>query len=281
MTKRYPGGATGGERPAGAESRDVGAPRRSSPPAAPASTSRAQPDTQSGAGVELPRPARLPLHTPPPMVIAPQRLGLKLACIAARPAIVALVRESLGVTFPGAAFATLAPSRVGEDAEAVPDAQVVIVDAWPDADVALTMVSMLRERRWMGGVVLLHASDEADTMTDASLLRRAAELRIAAIVSPVEAPERLAAAVTEALPGASGDLVAAEAWMRLRRVQRLIAAGEIAAQLQHALANPLTALLAEAQLLEMEPLSPELHEAVGRIIAQCRRTIEVAKRLEV
>ena len=289
MTKRYPGSTAGEGRPSGgpppgaapaapASGADVGTSRPASPTAPASSTARTRTDAATGTSPDIPRPTRLPLHTPPPTVVVPERLALRLACIAARPAIATLVRESLGVTFPGAGFATHAPSRV---TDAIPDAHVVIVDAWPDADAALALVRTLRERGWMGGVVLLYASADADTLTETSLLRRAADLRIATIVSPVEAPERLAAAVAEALPGASGDLIAAEAWMRLRRVQRLIAAGEVANQLQHALANPLTALLAEAQLLEMEPLPPELREAVGRIIAQCRRTIEVAKRLEV
>lgn len=59
----------------------------------------------------------------------------------------------------------------------------------------------------------------------------------------------------------------------LQRLRELAAIGEGVSRLQHDVNNPLTALLAEAQLLEMEPLDAPTREAVGRIIAVCRRAI--------
>lgn len=67
----------------------------------------------------------------------------------------------------------------------------------------------------------------------------------------------------------------------LRRAQRLTAAGEIARKVQHDVNNPLTALLAEAQLLEMEPMPEEHRQAVIRIIDLCRRAAAVVRRLDV
>ena len=49
--------------------------------------------------------------------------------------------------------------------------------------------------------------------------------------------------------------------------------------LQHSLNNPLTALLAEAQLLELEPLAEEQQRAVARIVELARRVIAVSRRL--
>lgn len=63
--------------------------------------------------------------------------------------------------------------------------------------------------------------------------------------------------------------------------QQLAAAGEVALGLRHALNNPLAALLAEAQLLALEPLSPEHQAAVKRIVDLCRRTVALVRELDM
>jgi signal transduction histidine kinase len=50
--------------------------------------------------------------------------------------------------------------------------------------------------------------------------------------------------------------------------------------LQHALNNPLTALLAEAQMLEMEPLAEEQRASVGRVVELARRLAAMTRRLD-
>src|SRR5579863_316931 len=62
--------------------------------------------------------------------------------------------------------------------------------------------------------------------------------------------------------------------------RQLAAAGEVALDLRHALNNPLAALMAEAQLLAMEPLQPEHRAAVDRIIDLCRRTVNLVRGLD-
>lgn len=47
--------------------------------------------------------------------------------------------------------------------------------------------------------------------------------------------------------------------------------------LQHTLNNPLAALLAELQLLEMEELPSEHRESVERAIGLCRRVITIVR----
>jgi nitrogen-specific signal transduction histidine kinase len=59
-----------------------------------------------------------------------------------------------------------------------------------------------------------------------------------------------------------------------------VAAGELALRLQHSLNNPLAALLAEAQLLELEQLTPDHRGSVERIIELSRRVIEVVRGLD-
>jgi signal transduction histidine kinase len=67
----------------------------------------------------------------------------------------------------------------------------------------------------------------------------------------------------------------------LRRVRRQLALGEAARSAQHELNNPLTALMAEVQLLELEALGPEHRAAVRRIVELTRRVAAVARRLDV
>ena len=47
--------------------------------------------------------------------------------------------------------------------------------------------------------------------------------------------------------------------------------------LQHSLNNPLTALLAELQLLEMEELSESHRGSVERSLLLCRRVIKIVR----
>ena len=62
--------------------------------------------------------------------------------------------------------------------------------------------------------------------------------------------------------------------------QQLAAAGATALQMRHDVNNPLTALLAEAQLLALEPLAPEHKKAVERIVDLCRRTVSLLREVD-
>ena len=64
------------------------------------------------------------------------------------------------------------------------------------------------------------------------------------------------------------------------RARRLVAAGQIAIGFQHSLNNPLAGILAEAQLMQLDPMAPEQHEALERIVALCRRIIELGRALD-
>lgn len=66
----------------------------------------------------------------------------------------------------------------------------------------------------------------------------------------------------------------------LRRVRNQLALGETARTVQHAMNNPLTALLAEAQLLELEPLAEEHRLAVARMVELTRRVATVTRRFD-
>ena len=50
--------------------------------------------------------------------------------------------------------------------------------------------------------------------------------------------------------------------------------------LQHAINNPLTALLAEAQMLELDPLTDEQRHSVERMVELARRLVALTRRLD-
>ena len=60
----------------------------------------------------------------------------------------------------------------------------------------------------------------------------------------------------------------------------MLAAGEAALSLQHGINNPLAALLAEAQLLQLEELSPEQRSSTDRMVELCRRIVGLVQRLD-
>ena len=66
----------------------------------------------------------------------------------------------------------------------------------------------------------------------------------------------------------------------LARVRGQFALGESARTLQHAFNNPLTALLAEAQLLEGEAMADDHRAALGRMLELTRRLVTISRRLE-
>jgi signal transduction histidine kinase len=61
---------------------------------------------------------------------------------------------------------------------------------------------------------------------------------------------------------------------------RVAAMAEGVRALRHALNNPLTALLAEAQMLEMDAPSPQVRAAAERMIALCRRMSAITKEID-
>jgi nitrogen-specific signal transduction histidine kinase len=88
------------------------------------------------------------------------------------------------------------------------------------------------------------------------------------------APTGLGAALVSAL--AADTRVSAE----LAHARRVYAAGQVALSLQHSINNPLAALLAEAQLLQMEGLTSEQRDSVDRMVELCRRVVALVRRLD-
>lgn len=194
---------------------------------------------------------------------------LPIVCIARTPAAFERLRETLATHLPSATVEFHDEMAVDQ----LPPSRCVVVDDSEEMG-AFEGARRLRAGGYSGPLVIILSADDADVRT------RAAQIGVAASVSRKDMANALAPAIAAAIrQEGTSEESALDA--ELRRTQRLIAAGDIALNLQHDLNNPLAGLLAEAQLLEMESLPPEQLDAVRRIVQLCRRMIIIVRRLDV
>ena len=205
----------------------------------------------------------------------PRNRALSLACVAQESSTSARLQEALLTLFPGA---TVELVDMGIE-RGFPDAvDCAVIDAGNERGTGTDVLRTLRARGYDGAAVVLvdpvRGRSDADTTTLDRLGARCCSLD-----GDVVAP--LATAITDSLrsqPNGQND--SAVPLRALRQTQRLLAAGELATRLQHSINNPLAALLAEAQLLELEPLAPDHRASVERIIELSRRVIDVVRALD-
>ncbi len=159
----------------------------------------------------------------------------------------------------------------------VPNADCAIVSVGSMYSLATSLVEELRARGFGGAIVLVADSEHA--LAHGQLDRYGVDARL----SYASLPTRLFDAISEIIERRARLLASPQGAAMLAALQRtrsLLAAGAIASGLQHRLNNPLAALLAEAQLLELEPLDPEHAGSVRRMVHLCRRVIEVSRSIE-
>ena len=202
------------------------------------------------------------------MIMVP---SLRVGLISSSEAIVSLVRESVAAAFPTATVAHVAPDAAGK----LPDSALIFIDATVDAAAASETAQRLRAGGCRSALAFVVAA------RDESLARTAAPFGAVEQLDVRALGPAMAETIERAIGGDgwTDELLAARD--ELRRTQRLLAAGEIALGLQHAMNNPLTAVLAEAQLLEMEELPGEVTTAVRRIIESTRRLVALVRKLDV
>ena len=202
--------------------------------------------------------------------------ALALACVSRDASVSMSLQEALCTLFPRATVELVDTNVERGLAETV---DCAVIDAGGDGADGVEVLRGLRARGYEGAAVMV-----ANTAQPGSDMEFIASNRFGArycsldgaVVSP------LATAVTDAIrfqEGAAGS-ASAISLKALRQTQRLLAAGDLATRLQHSLNNPLAALLAEAQLLELEPLIPEHRASVERIIELSRRVIDVVRALD-
>ncbi|HUF26076.1 MAG TPA: histidine kinase dimerization/phospho-acceptor domain-containing protein [Gemmatimonadaceae bacterium] len=194
----------------------------------------------------------------------------RLAVVADEPATESLVKEALATVLPGLQIRVLDPRAT---ALALEQTDCVIIDVSVAGESGVSVLRRIRAAGYAGGAVLLVESSENGTVAEAAALGGRCVERCASLIT-------LGEAVAEAIATQGGDAATSRARDALRRTHRLVAAGEIALRMQHSLNNPLAALLAETQLLAMEPLDTEHQAAIDRIVALVRRVIGIVRRLD-
>ena len=179
------------------------------------------------------------------------------------------LRQRLSLILPGASVVTADVDALAE--EALPRADAAVIDGGGAPRLTVDTLRLLRARGFAAPVLVVTAAPD-----DAALRATADSLGVRAVAreridgSPLE----LALALTAALDSEQG--VTAE----LRQARRIFAAGQSALSLQHAINNPLAALLAEAQLLQLEELTAEQRGSVDRMVELCRRIVALVRRLD-
>ncbi|NUQ19905.1 MAG: hypothetical protein HOQ09_02985 [Gemmatimonadaceae bacterium] len=181
------------------------------------------------------------------------------------------MREAAAIAYPGATVTDVVP----EGAQKLPPCAAAIVDGTSDTGAATEVARRIRAGGSRAALLFIVAG------RDAGLAARVAPLGVLEQVELHDVARTLGPAIERAMGGEGAwpaALVAARD--ELRKTQRLMAAGEIALGLQHSMNNPLTAILAEAQLLEMEDLPEETKSAVARIVENTRRLVTLVRTLD-
>jgi signal transduction histidine kinase len=180
------------------------------------------------------------------------------------------LRGELALMLPNAATLSCDASMVGE--APIRDASAILVDGGNSARGTAELLRLLRARGFGGPVMVLSPAPHDPGLREA--MNALGVLGIDRTVAD-ESPDELAATLTRAF---SADAEVASA---LRQARRIFAAGQATLSLQHGINNPLAALMAEAQLLQLEELQPEHRESVDRIVELCRRVVVLVRRLDV
>ena len=205
----------------------------------------------------------------------PSERALSLACVAQESSTSARLQEALLTLFPGA---TIQLVDTGIERGFPEGIDCAVIDAGSDAD-GTDVLRTLRARGYDGAAVIL-----VDPVRRGSDPDRAAADRLGARYCSLDGDSvaPLATAITDSIRSipSADETRSAISLKALRQTQRLLAAGELAMRLQHSLNNPLAALLAEAQLLELEPLLPDHRASVERIIELSRRVVDVVRALD-
>jgi signal transduction histidine kinase len=146
-------------------------------------------------------------------------------------------------------------------------ASAVVVDGREDLPDAVALAARQRAMGFGGAIVLIGSGDER-AVTDAPRYGYA-------LVSPEDMASQL-------VPQLAQQVLRVESPYadQVARAGRLVAAGEIAAKLQHSLNNALMGLLAEVQLMQLDELRDEHAAALERMLGLCRRMIELTRSLD-
>ena len=196
-----------------------------------------------------------------------------IVCISTDVDASASLQELVSALLPGARVEAADTSIV----RGTPTAAVAVLAVGTMYSMASSLVHELRARGFDGAILIV--AESAAPLASEGLSRFGVDAVLRYDELPVALPQSIARALARA-PGSPGSSQRQALLAALRRTQGLLSAGMIASTLQHRLNNPLAALLAEAQLLELEGLEPEHASSVRRIVELCRRVIEVTRSID-
>jgi signal transduction histidine kinase len=189
--------------------------------------------------------------------------ALRFVVIGSDSAFGGAVREILMAQLPDAVSEILDPAHL----KTRPIADAVVIDARASAANGAVLAARVRAMGFAGATIVV-----CDDPGDRAYALAAAG---AAHVAPDKLASQLVPCLAEMLAHAGSEYAP-----QVMRARRLIAAGEIAIGFQHSLNNPLAGILAEAQLMQLDPLPPEQRAALDRIVALCRRIIDLGRSLD-
>jgi signal transduction histidine kinase len=170
------------------------------------------------------------------------------------------VHGVLAAQLPGAGCDRLE----AEELRMRPMAAALVIDGRADREAATHVVRRVRAMGFTGGLLVVYDGDGAHN-----------EQLGARAVAFGRLGHELLPRMGEALAEAASPFIDV-----VMRARRLVAAGEVALHLQHSLNNPLAGLLAEAQLMQLDDSTAEQRESIDRMIALCRRMVDVTRSLD-
>jgi signal transduction histidine kinase len=175
----------------------------------------------------------------------------------------------LAMILPRASTVTVDVAALAEGS--LPHADAALIDGAAKGNETAEAVRTLRARGFDAPILVVPAAPD-DNALRATLDSLGAHAVARDVID--RSPSELAVALTAALDSESG--VTAE----LRQARRIFAAGQAVLSLQHAINNPLAALLAEAQLLQLDELTAEQRGSVDSMVELCRRIVALVRRLD-
>jgi signal transduction histidine kinase len=198
---------------------------------------------------------------------------IRVLCVTDDEQLGSLVRETIVTSLPSTLVDVEESQWVQTDA--LTRAACMVLDSNLQQAAGVDALRRFRAAGFSGAAVLL--------LTDPApgVAMRAASLGAPITILKREIPSSLPAAVVAAARTAMSPGEWRSLYDQLRRTQRFNALGQIAARLRHDLGNPMTVILSEAQMLDMDPGLPDRYrESVREIITMCRRVNTIVRDLD-
>ena len=178
-----------------------------------------------------------------------------------------LLRSQIAMIFPRVTVNTVDGNMLAEGR--VPRADIALIDGGVVVRGTADSLRLLRAQGFTRPVVLLTPVPD-----DPSLRAMTDALGASCLPRDDANPVPLGAALANALDTDANHSAA------LIQLRRTFAAGQMALSLQHGINNPLAALLAEAQLMQLEELTSEQRASIDRMVELCRRIVTLVRRLD-